>query len=211
MRGMSRAVFAAAVVLVLSPAVGSAQVVKSNTKGFMANVHVSGTSLSADDLESESGGGIGLDLGFGFTQSLMIFVSADAAKLTADDEFFEGEYGLAHIDVGGRFSFANQSRAFVPYVQAGFTGLGVGMEIESADPSADGVDVELRGSGFMLGGGVSYFFSPKFAADLGLKWTSGKFTEGELDNEKFELEDDEEIDATSMRLNLGISWFPMGN
>ena len=210
MRGMRMAALAVAAMLMLIPATGSAQEVKSGTKGFMANVHLNGTSVSSDDLESESGAGVGVDLGYGFTQALMIFVSADAARLTADDEFLEGEYGLAHIDVGGRFSFANPARAFVPYVQAGFTGLGVGMEIESEDEN-NGIDIELQGRGFMVGGGVLYFFSPKFAADLGLKWTSGTFTEGEVDNEPFEFEDDEEVDMTSMRFNLGISWFPMAN
>ena len=68
------------------------------------------------------------------------------------------------------------------------------------------VDVEVSGSGFSFGGGFLYFFNPKWALDVGLNVTTGEFDTVKFDNISIS---GFEIDATSARLKVGVTWFPM--
>jgi len=64
------------VALVLLPAVGSAQA-QSETSGLMLGAHLNGSAISADESDDiESGGGLGLSLGWGFTPSFMLYATA---------------------------------------------------------------------------------------------------------------------------------------
>jgi hypothetical protein len=91
--------------------------IRSNTQGFMVGAALNGTGLRIDfegeEGEIESGGGLSLMAGYGFSPALLAFVRLGGAAMQAADEGEDYTYGFA--DLGARFSFANPARALVPY------------------------------------------------------------------------------------------------
>jgi len=175
----------------------------SSTKGFFIGIHSGGSSISADDLsdDTEAGGGGGIQIGYGFTPQLALFVEGTGAVLDTDD----GDIALGHADIGVRYAFTSPTRRWVPHLEAALSGRGLAQDDAVLDGGGIG-DVSMGGVGFTLGGGVQYYAAPQWAIGAALKWTTGEFSEGEIDDVKVE---DLDIDATSLRLNLGVTWYPM--
>ena len=176
---------------------------RSSTSGFFIGLGVSGSSIKFDgDTETESGSGATLQLGYGFTPKFAMFVEGTGASMSSDDP-----YNLGHFDIGARYSFASPSRAFVPFLEAALSGRAAVQENVSFDNGATSDDLSLSGAGFSFGGGLAYFFNPKWALNTGLKWTVGEFNTvkyGDVTMTGFEG------DATTARFNLGMTWYPKG-
>jgi hypothetical protein len=164
-------------------------------------VGLNGSNISADDLddEDESGGGLLLQLGWGFNPQLALFLEGNAAAMQSDDE---DSWLLSHGDVGLRYHFAAAGRRFIPFVDGAFTALS-GLQDDAQLGSQTG-ELEITGSGFTVGGGFLYLFSPRVALNLQLKVTKAEFNEVRFENVSVEGFD---IDATSARFNIGVSWF----
>lgn len=176
----------------------------SSTKGFFAGIHLNGTSITSDesgDDESESGPGLGIQLGYGFTSKLALFVDLTGAALETDDG---NDVGLAHGDLGLRYAFTGPDRRFAPFLEAAITGIAL---VEDDADLGNGTrgDASLSGGGFTVGGGVQYHFSPKLALGAGLKFTKGEFTTVKVDKVSVSGLD---VDATSTRFNIGLTWYP---
>jgi len=203
--------------LVSSPlAAQSSDVVK--TKGLMFGLHLNGSSISSEDQDiaennrkknRDSGGGAGAQVGWGFTKWLMVYAGADAAKVEikgltgVDDDDFGGDYTLIHGDLGARFSFPSPNHGFAPYLNAALTTRVVTAEVLNED-------VSINGNGVTVGGGLMYFFNPKWALDVGLQFSTGKFTEIEVGGVKLDL-DELGVDlenTNSARFNIGMKFFP---
>jgi len=181
--------------------------VRSGTSGVFIGAALNGSAIKADDLDSdtENGGGLTLQLGYGFTPKFALFFEGAGAAMDS-----EGPWTLAHFDFGARYHFANSSRALVPFLEAAFSGrAGRGDDAvfydENGNPQTG--RMEITGGGFTVGGGLLYFFNPKLALNTQLKLTTGEFTTVKFRNVSI---DGFEIDATSTRFNIGISWFPVG-
>ena len=179
----------------------------SSTKGFFLGAHLNGSAISAEDLSDdvESGGGFGVRLGYGFTPRLALVLDGTGAIINSTDD----EYTLAHFDVALRYAFTGATRRFVPFLEAGFSGRAAGADdvtLYLDDGSQTTGDLTISGTGLTLGAGAQYYVSPKVALGLGLKWTTGEFSTVKFDNVSV---DGLEIDATSTRLNLGVTWYPM--
>ena len=112
--------------------------------------------------------------------------------------------GFGHFDVGLRYAFTSPTQRVVPFLDAAYTGRALAQD--DAD-LGDGTtaEVSLSGAGFTFGG-AQYYVSPKRAIGVGLKWTTGEFDAVKVDDVSV---DDLGIDATSTRLNLGVTWYPM--
>lgn len=182
---------------------------QSDNSGFMLNAHLTGQALSGTGTESvtESGGGLGVALGYGFNDRIILFFNLDVASMEYDDEEdFEGEdeeYQLATGDLGVRVNFGNEGMKVRPYINAAFTGVAAVDEFELL---GDEVQSTVAGGGITIGGGLQYFFSPKLALDLGLQATQGAFTEITVDDEDEEFE--EGVAFTTSRVQLGLTWHP---
>jgi opacity protein-like surface antigen len=176
----------------------------SSSKGFFLGGHLNGSSVTADDLsdDARSGGGAGLQLGWGFTPRLALFTELTVASL--DDEE-GGTVGFGHFDIGVRYAFTGPTRRFVPSIEAAITGRALAQDDSDLGDGQTG-DVSLTGAGFTIGGGVQYYVRPTLALGAAIKWTGGKFTTAEVDDVEIE---DLDIDATSARFNIGITWYPM--
>lgn len=190
-----------AAVLLLGAASYAAAQPYSNTRGLYLNVHASATSITyeADDFEdfdeTDGGGGLGVEVGYGFSPLVSLFVALNGSGMEADGG---DTYTLGHGDLGVRFNFRSGER-LVPYASLAVTGRQATFEFEN------GGEIELSGGGGTLGGGLAYFVSPRLALDAGLRLTAGTFTDvsvGRLTVSNFD------VDAGSGRLVFGLSWFP---
>lgn len=206
-----------AALMTSSPVVAqSSDVVK--TKGMMFGLHLNGSAISFEDQdetasnrkkERDSGGGAGLQLGWGFTKWFMLYGGVDAAKVEIDgvtgldDDDNGGDYTLIHGDLGARFSFPSPNHGFAPYMNAALT-------TRVATAEVLGEDVSISGNGVTVGGGFMYFFNPKWALDFGLQFSTGKFSEVEVGGIKLDLDElGADLENTnSARVNVGVKFFP---
>jgi len=171
---------------------------RSNPSGLMLGAHPNGSALSVEDAdEVESGGGLGLIVGYGFNRRVTLYLAADGASMNAGGA--DDAYTLGHGDLGVRIHLGGEARAAVFYLDGAFTGWLARYDIA-------GSDLDFSGTGFSLGGGLEYFFSPGFALDLGLKFTFGSFDQISYEGET----EDIDLGATGSRFNLGVSWYPLG-
>jgi opacity protein-like surface antigen len=202
-----RSMFAISLFALAAGATDVSAQARSTTAGFHLGAALNGSSIKFDledeetglEAERESGAGITLTAGYNFTPQFGLLINLTGANLEVEG----GSLGLGHADLAGRFSFANPATALVPYVELGVTSIALVEEDEES-----GEDVTISGTGFTGAAGLNYFFSPKLALDANLR-----FSMGELDTIKIggnSQTADEGVDATTARVNIGISWFPGG-
>jgi hypothetical protein len=192
---------ALAAFVVAAPAHGQ----RSTTRGLNVGVHLSGASLKVEDGDArDDGAGGGIHVGYGINRTIMILLQLDGHGFMLDDGSIEGEWTLAHADLGARFHFASTLRRWVPYLEASLTGMGVTVK----DPVVEGQeesDVTFGGGGFSGGGGILFYLKETFALEAQLKLSGGQFTEIKVDNVTVS---GLEIDAGTSRFSLGLSWWP---
>lgn len=194
----------AALTLALAlPAGAMAQ--SSTTRGLNLGFHLSGASLTVEGQDTNEAAGAGILVGYGLNRNIMLFAQLDGAQFENQvSEDVEGDWRMGHLDLGVRYHFANALRRWVPYAQAAFGY----RTVTVLDPTVDGVarnEVEVSGGGFSLGGGLAFYLSEAFSLDAQLLWTGGEFTTLRVDNVSATGFD---VDATSGRFNLGVSWWP---
>jgi hypothetical protein len=103
-----------------------------------------------------------------------------------------------------RYNFANSLRRWVPFLDAAIGARAVSV----SDATSDGDDVgtvTFSGGALSLGGGISFFASQTFAIETLVKFTGGSFEEVEVGNVSVR---NLEIEASSFRFKLGVSWWP---
>lgn len=204
----------AAVALLSADASGqtAASTPRSSTRGFFAGLALNGSAIKfeGDDNETESGGGLTLQLGYGFTPKFSMFLEGTGTAINPSDDNAE-MYSMGHFDFGARYSFANQARKLVPFLEVALTARALVQEDvtitdpDTGTPTTD--DLSLSGGGFSFGGGLHYFFNPKLALSTGLKWTTGEFSTVTFGNSSLS---GFEADAVTSRFNIGLTWFPRG-
>jgi hypothetical protein len=184
---------------------GQALAQRSTTRGLNVGAHLSGASLKVEDGDPrDDGAGGGIHIGYGINRTVELFLQLDGAGFMLDAGTIQGEWTMAHADLGARFHFASTLRRWVPYLQVALTGRGVTVkdaEIENQPRN----DVAFGGGGFSGGGGLLFYLTETLALDAELMLTAGQFTEIKVDNVTIS---GLEIDATSSRFSLGLSWWP---
>lgn len=166
-------------------------------------VNSGSTSIDADEegFETKSGIGYGLSVGYDLLPALRITAGADLAKI--DLKSGDGDFGLTQLDLGARYSFLNVSQKFTPFMLGSLTNRTMAADV---DMGAGEQELAISGLGYSVGGGVDYGFSPKLAFTGAVKYTMGSFSKAEVDGE--DAEGFEDIDASGMRLQLGLTWRP---
>jgi opacity protein-like surface antigen len=186
--------------VVASPLAAQAPMQASSTKGFIAGIHVTGTGLTIDEFdETTNGGGAGVVLGYGFTRRLALVADFTAGAL-------EDNVGFGNFDLGLRYAWTGAARRWVPSLELGVAGRAIGQSDVLLDDGATH-DVTFSGAGITLGAGIQYYTTPKWAVGAALKWTGGQFDKVQVDDVSVE---DLNIDATSTRFNIGVTWYPGG-
>lgn len=193
----------AVALLLLAPAVLSAQ--QSTTRGFSVGAHLQGSGLAVEQDDASTGGGLGVRVGYGFNRIITGFIQVDGSVIDIEaGGAVVGQWALAHADIGARFHFANSLRRWVPYLEASVGARTVGID----DAQLDGElfeRVTFSGGAFTFGGGISTYLKPSLALDVSLKLTSGQFTEFDVGNAAIRNLD---IDARSTRFGVGLVWWP---
>ena len=190
----------AAQVADLSP---SARLVRSASAKFFLGGDLEGTGIVTTQPNSgsttESGPGLGLVLGYGFTPIWAVYGKLSGANML---DVNGNSFGLGHFDVGVRAHFRTGPHVVVPFVQAGLSGLG---EAQTLTNRTGQHDVTASGAGVAFGGGLNMHVRPALAISAGVTWSVGTFTTYTLDNQTVP---GTSLSATSARVHLGVIWFP---
>jgi opacity protein-like surface antigen len=200
---MKRSLFATVLVPAALAAAGAAHAQSAapaadNSKihGFMVGVHLNGSAIQPDGGDTESGGGLGLRLGYGVSNHVTLYAEGDGASV--DYANTPGSYTLAHVGLGVRGTFRGARAKLRPFVEGALMGVG-------AADTEDGSDVLISGGGLQVGGGLEYFFSRHVALDMGLTFGPGSFNKATVDGETSDID---KLNFTSSRFNLGVSFHP---
>ena len=183
-----------------APAFGQGEP-KSDTEGIFVNLHLNGSSWNlSDDTEfgeipEASGGGMGLAFGYGASQTVTLFMAFDGARVSPSGE--DDTYTLVHFDIGTMITLLGQTSRFRPYGKASFTARTAEFDLEQ-------VGLSTFGAAFSAGAGLLVFLGTRFAISAEGIGTWGTQTEITTSGVKI----DTDVSANSMRINLGLNWFP---
>jgi outer membrane protein with beta-barrel domain len=205
LRAVLLAAFAAS--LAATPALAQ----KSTTRGFTIAAHLQGGSLAVEDEngdlgeeEPAGGGGFGVRAGYGFNRHFTSYFEIDGIVFDTPAPDFGGYWGMAHVDLGLRYSFANSLRRWVPFLEGALGVRGVNVDEGRVDGQPIG-DLNFSGGAASLGGGISFFPTEKLAIETLMKFTAGTFEQVERGNIAVRNLD---IDAASFRFKIGLAWWP---
>jgi hypothetical protein len=166
--------------------------VRSNTTGLHLGLGLNGSAQRIEDYDAESGGGLALRIGYGFSPLVTVFLASEGAWMPDD------EYALGHGDLGVRLNFSDAANNLRPYIDAALSS-----RVMQDD------DFQVSGLGATLGGGLQVFFSAPVALDVGLKWTYGQYNTVRDRQSGVSVTNSDGINASSARFNIGLSWYPM--
>lgn len=169
---------------------------RSHSSGFFIGLGIEGNGLTANNgVSTESGGGSGLVLGYGFNRRWALYGDLSGAVMNAADG---GTYSLGHLDLGARVHFRTGPNVVVPFLQFGLVGRTIAATV-------NGDNVSFTGGGVSFGGGVNAHFTPSVALSTAVTWSVGSFNNFQVDNVAVS---GLSVDATTARIHLGIIWFP---
>jgi len=198
------AVIALAGALGIVPRVAEAQL--STSRGWSFGAQVQGTSLTIEDDDPRSGGGLALRAGYGFNRRLTLFLAVDGGQVDIPENGeLLGEWELTHGEIGARFHFANSLRRWVPYLEAsvGARSFRVNDARVEGGPTVD--RISFNGGVLSVGGGLSVFLSRSVALDATLRFSGGSFNE--VASEELAIRN-LDFSASSTRFGVGIVWWP---
>lgn len=191
------------VLLMGSAALAHAQA-PSRTQKLFFSVGLEGTRIyfDEDDLDtSDGGGGLGLQIGYGFTRTFSLYLGVSGAVMDGENNgVIEDEYALGVGEIGTQLHFGGGRRALVPYLDFAFSGVSATYD--------ERFELEFRGGAFSFGGGLRYFVSEPLALDVGLRASLGGFNEVELERIAVDIDEDD-FGFGLTRLALGLTWFPL--
>ena len=209
MSGPRRLLAAISVFLTIAalPRLG-AQVVsglRSNSSGLLVSVSANGMSITTDNDDGtesiESGAGFGAALGWGFSPQWSGILGLRGAQIALEDG--SGDYTVAQIDLGARYTFRHDEHVARPYIDLLLSGRGLSTEITDGFSSAD---LEASGGGATFDIGSQFFFSRTIALDVALGYTFGKFGDPKINGRL--IPEAGEIDANGGHFRIGLSFRP---
>lgn len=169
---------------------------RSHSSGFFVGLGLEGNGLTTNDgSPTESGGGTGLILGYGFSPRWALYGDLSGAVMNATDG---GTYSLGHLDIGARVHFRTGPNVIVPFLQFGLVGRTIAATV-------NGDNVTFTGGGVSFGGGFNAHFTPSWALSTAVTWSVGSFNNFQVDNVAV---NGLSVDATTARIHLGLIWFP---
>lgn len=197
---------AALLALVAGLAATPAEAQRSTTRGFVIGAHLQGASLrvEGDEDDEAGGGGFGARVGYGFNRKLTGYLEVDGIVFDVENPDLEGEWAMAHVDLGVRYNFANSLKRWIPFLEGAIGARAVSVEDARSDGDNVGT-VTFTGGAASIGGGISFFTGEKFALETLVKFTGGTFEQidvGDLSVRNLDIE------ASSFRFKVGMAWWP---
>jgi hypothetical protein len=205
------AVFAASFVAATSAQAQRPHHVVRTSSRWVVNGHTTaalgtGVTDNENSLNTSTGLGAGIEVGYRVTPRLLTYAGFDIAKQAIDEIGLDGNFGLTHLEAGARLSFPVARSKVLPYLGAwvGRRSLSTTMENFVTGETAD-----LSFSGLAVGasGGMQVFVSPKLALDGGLSIGVGKLGTVKVDGDRQDgggtLHN-----TTTTRVRFGANWYP---
>lgn len=106
-----------------------------------------------------------------------------------------GHNRVVHLDLGGRFAFANPNRAWIPYLDAAISQRIFNVDLYQGFPA-----YKSSGTAISAGAGLMYFVQPKLALDFNALVSSGG-----LEADGYAVDTD--YSSTTTRINVGFKYF----
>ena len=176
--------------------------IKSNTERLFLQVSLDGQSLDYREeafSDTVNGGGLSIRAGWGVSELVTIYAGFMGATIDGETNGITGdEYSWSGGELGVRLNFRS-GQSLVPYADFALRGVAA---------TEDDLDLEFRGGGFTLGGGVSYFVTPAIALDAGLRFGGGNFNEVQVGNISAGLDEDD-FGYGEGRLSFGLTFYPL--
>ena len=194
---MNKSICLIAILLFLTAGVAYSQDMSNegkDDKGVYIGLSLLGTSFDVPEFsdDNDTGGGLGLEIGYNFNTNVAIFISLDGSEMSPD----VGEnYTLGHLDLGVEGRLGNAESSFLPFGKVALIGAAATQEFEQGD-------IEVSGGGIGLGIGFYYFVNDNFALDLGYTYSWININEVKIGSVSVEIDEN----ANSGRLGLGFSY-----
>lgn len=183
---------------------GALRAQESDNAGFMLGVHAVSMGLDGvgEERFEEEGKGLGLTVGYGFTDRFALYATVDGGLIEYDPDnpaAVDEDYDAVTVDLGARMSFGNEFRRLRPFINAALSAVMTSEEDEELGGTAT-----TSGGGLTVGGGVQYFYRPGWALLLGVQATMGAFTETEVGDELMLFT--RGVAYSHYRAQLGLTW-----
>ena len=156
-------------------------------------------------LDTQSGLGAGVEVGYRVTPRLLAYAGVDIAKQGVDEAGLDGDFGLTHIEAGARLSFPITGSKLMPYVGGWVGRRSLTTTMDDFETGASS-DLSLSGLGAGASGGVQFFVSPSLALDGGVSLGIGKMGNVKVDGHKEDWGTPD--NTTTTRLRFGANWYP---
>ena len=173
----------------------------SDTRGFSISPHLNGAAIDIQGAENNAtdggGGGLGVQLGYGVSNLVTLIANLDGTNINPERG---ANYALGHFDLGVMFNFLKPDKSVRPFLSLSLSG-------RNATFRRGDLEAKATGPGITAGGGIRYFASPSVSIDGEIAVTGGKFNSIELANDTVGASTKIDLDATSARFKVGISWF----
>jgi len=151
--------------------------------GFMLNAHTvaafgtsAGDATQLDDhpITTGMGPGGGVQVGYAFNRTVMVFASADIAKQSSTRQDLPGNLGLTHIDLGARVNVPVHSSRVLPYAMASVERRSLGTNVQD---DVTGAETKVSSPAFRSVSGVAYSTSchPSWRSMPASAWASGSW------------------------------------
>lgn len=181
---------------------GEERPVKSNTERLFLQVTLDAQSVDYREdafSETDSGGGLSLRAGWGVSPLVTLYAGVTGATIEGDTNGITNDsYSFGGGELGVRLNFRS-GRSLVPYADVALRGVAA---------TEDDLDLEFRGGGITLGGGVAYYVTPAIAIDAGLHFGGGRFNEVQVGDLTADIDSDD-FGYGEGRFSLGLSFYPL--
>lgn len=187
---------------------GNAQ--PSGTQGWMLGVESGATSVSLGGNPGDGAALVGARIGWRLNRMVIPYLGTAYADIESRGlDNFE-RLTFAHVDVGARLHLAAGLRRWVPYGDLALTWWPVTDVLRDGKPTNTDF---TSGPTLSMGGGFAVYLSETWALDVNVKAGKGRFVDvpigavrtGGTGGHSAARND---LDATSIRLGVGLSWWP---
>lgn len=176
---------------------------QKNTQGFYFGAALAGGTIYYDEdnlNDRDASSGLDLRLGYGVGKTTTLFLGFGGYSVSGQEEdLLRENYTLGLAELGAKFHLGAQQKSPVWYLEAALQGA-------VADYSKD-FNLNLKGAGIGLGGGVMFYIGDVLSIDVGLRGSWGSINEIELGNFSEDISG-EGFGYSFTRFNVGISWYP---
>lgn len=184
---------------------GNAQ--PSGTQGWMLGVESGATAVSLGGNPGDGAALVGARIGRRLNRIVIPYLGTAYADIESRGLETFDRLTFAHVDVGVRVQLADGRRRWEPYGDLALTWWPVTDVLRDGEPT--NMDF-TSGPTLSLGGGFAVYLSETWALDVNVKAGKGRFTDvpGPAGGTDRHAGAPRDLDATSIRLGVGFSWWP---